>query len=327
MLIPGHPICISYSRIRPVHLCWHNFIQSYGLSGENADYGNNGDEDAYVGTVLHALDAGYVQHCWDRRRVSDWTKFEELSIEAIGLLPEHRQAKAREIADRLRDSTEIDLKADDYLLERRLAISWPDCTPVAPGTPVDRVEGTWDQFVIYPRRGVLRDAKFGYSRHAGQMAENASRDLQMLVYAFMAFHMAGYEYARGKVFPVLDQVDGYLNFKAFRGPPAAGEWTRETIETLEIDFYGQMMTVRQILASSFEQAVSKWKANGTAPGVVTPHWDVCRWCRLACPRWQDVRDRYPPAVKRPRAASGGRKVVLATRTADRPVRKVSFGGK
>lgn len=281
-LVTRPPICLSQSRIKPLWLCPHNFIETYGLSGENADYGNDGSEDANVGIVLHALDAKYCEHCWQQKRKSDWVYLKKLADEAMELLPKHRRDKAMNVVAKIQDSTLIDLRAQDAQFEKRHALRWPEFTRCEVGEPVDRLEGTFDKLFLYPGRAVLRDLKAGYSRHAGQFDEDVFDDLQMLTYSFMVFQL----------YPDVQQVDAWLDFMAFGGNNhASGTWTRETIETFEFDWYPEKfdlgpLTIRKLLNLSFERAASltSFPADG--------HWDVCRWCRLVCPKWQSIKEKY-----------------------------------
>lgn len=296
---PCPPICLSQSRLRNVQHCLHSFWQSCGISGENADYESNDSVDAQCGTALHVLRAANGEHCWNNRRVSDYQHWERTSIQVIADLPEYRQAGVREISDKMRDKFQLDLTADDYLFERRYAISWPDCQPCAVGATVDRVEGTFDEVKLKGVTASLVDLKGGFGRNAGQLDEEAFDDLQLLVYGLMVFSL----------FPQVQQYVGTLDFAAFRNNEATCSFTRETIETHRIpweiapdDF--RLMTIREILQWSFDKVRAAWreaqrlKADAGEREAVrlafpaNAHHLVCKWCHLPCPLAAERRKRY-----------------------------------
>lgn len=265
------PVELSYSKSKAL-LCPHNYQALYGHGAEQQE----SSEAARAGTLLHVGQAQHRLHLIKQHRETDRWQYDwnmdrllkdtEWSVDIEDIIRRGR--------DNFRDNFSLDLKAERYQVEQRMAVRRSDWQPVAqlPGggwaTDDDTWAGTADFMRFY--RGdsfcAVDDEKYGASRHAGDPAEDIRHDHQLRGYCWLAMRHN----------PQIEYADGTLWFVLYGGKnKLTCTYSREELED----------EVPPWIESQFAKVDNNWNERGDRPWKATAHHEVCRWCPLGykCP--------------------------------------------
>lgn len=302
------PIELSFSRNKDLR-CPYRGQRRYIVGADEPH-----SEDSAGGTLMHIHAAQYYRHLIDRNRETDydWCDWNlQRLVDKCELSLEMRD-QVKHVGGILKDNSRLDREVEDWIIEKRMAIRRPDwmqcaCCTVCKGTGqisakvridgkeyraallgpgtcpacggggyneyVDKYAGTADR-IEFSQGGThahITDYKFGRSRNANDPAEDVNTDRQLMGYAWLVF----------RHFPLVETIAATLWFVMY-GPKnkLTAYWRREYVEDEAAKWAESYFNLVDVCDSYYHE--DPWPAVG--------HYEVCRWCKLECPREQELME-------------------------------------
>jgi hypothetical protein len=253
---------ISHTKMNDL-LCGFRFQALYDRLLQELD-----DDDSLMGIIGHAAAAKYGMRLWKIKQFSNLPLY-SLIINAE--IKRHKQLiyspsmpeQIIKVGENFASRWTLDKDAEDHFFEKRLAVD-RNYKPCEITDACDKIAGTPDHVALYRHRtkAKVTDYKMGFRMFDYDFAQHSD---QLLLYAWLLW----------KNIPTLEEITVWMLAPMFNQSSQAA---------FKIELLPALVEPRIEAAwAKIEELQATWGKNDWP---AEPNWLACKWCKLACPKYQ-----------------------------------------